>query len=483
MRVDGSSLQGENPLEPRKVPRFPGYFKMLGPGIVWMALAQGSGELIWWPYLVAKYGLGFVFILIPACLVQVPLLYNVGQYTVLTGESIFQGFFRVHRHYLLFLWVLFIVHFLWFGAFASAGATALVELTGLPPQEWFPTDVDPRPYQRLAWAYFMIAGFAGAVLLSKVVYTLIERIMWLVATVTMVGLLAACFHPEVSSQIGPFAKALVMPAGLSQPFDTGEDLTRLLTAVTFAGLGGFWLLFYSYWVREKGCGMARYVGRVTGLSGKKEEISDRAFRPIPTEESADRMGKWRKFLLFDGLVGVIGNILTTLMTCLLAFALLHPQGLWPEGEQLAVVQSEFFARSWGAWGRAVFLVVAAAFLADSWIATADSVARTHTDCSRLLSRSLSSISTRRLYGIYFVILTVLTSVTMPLAQPGTLILLTGVIGVVATVAYSFGLLALNLKMRNWLGDLGPSRLATGTLLFSALVYLGLAVSYFWVLLG
>ena len=198
MRVDGSSLQGENPLEPRKVPRFPGYFKMLGPGIVWRALAQGSGELIWWPYLVAKYGLGFVFILIPACLVQVPLLYNVGQYTVLTGESIFQGFFRVHRHYLLFLWVLFIVHFLWFGAFASAGATALVELTGLPPQEWFPTDVDPRPYQRLAWAYFMIAGFAGAVLLSKVVYTLIERIMWLVATVTMVGLLAACFHPEVS---------------------------------------------------------------------------------------------------------------------------------------------------------------------------------------------------------------------------------------------------------------------------------------------
>ena len=126
-------------------------------------------------------------------------------------------------------------------------------------------------------------------------------------------------------------------------------------------------------------------------------------------------------------------------------------------------------------------MVAAAFLADTWIATADSVARTHTDCSRLLSRSLRSISTRRLYGIYFVILTVLTSVTMPLAQPGTLLLLTGVIGAVATVAYAFGLLALNLKMRRWLGDMGPSRLATGSLLFSALVYLGLAVAYFGVL--
>ncbi len=325
----------------------------------------------------------------------------------------------------------------------------------------------------------MILVFGGAVLASKVVYTLIERFMWLVAVVTVAGLLAACFQSEVSSQIGQFGKALVIPAGLSRPFEAEEDLTRLLTAVTFAGLGGFWMLFYSYWVREKGCGMAAYVGRVTGLSGQEEEIPDEGFRPVATEQAASRLSKWRRFLLFDSLVGVIGNIFTTLMTCLLAFAFLYPQGLWPMGEELAVVQSEFFSHSWGAWGKAVFLIVAAAFLADTWIATADSVARTHTDCSRLLSAWFRSLSTRRLYGIYFALLTVLTSVTMPLAQPGTLILLTGVIGVVATVSYSFGLLALNLKMRGWLGDLGPSRLATGSLLLSALVYLGLALAYFW----
>jgi hypothetical protein len=27
----------------------------LGPGVIFMALAQGSGELIWWPYIIAKY--------------------------------------------------------------------------------------------------------------------------------------------------------------------------------------------------------------------------------------------------------------------------------------------------------------------------------------------------------------------------------------------------------------------------------------------
>ena len=48
----------------KPVPRFPGWWAALGPGVVWMALAQGSGELIWWPYIVAKYGLTFLFLLI-----------------------------------------------------------------------------------------------------------------------------------------------------------------------------------------------------------------------------------------------------------------------------------------------------------------------------------------------------------------------------------------------------------------------------------
>lgn len=36
----------------------------LGPGILWAALAQGSGELSWWPYMTAKYGAAFLGLLI-----------------------------------------------------------------------------------------------------------------------------------------------------------------------------------------------------------------------------------------------------------------------------------------------------------------------------------------------------------------------------------------------------------------------------------
>ena len=111
----------------RPLPAFPGWARALGPGIVWMALAQGSGELVWWPYLVAKYGLTFLFLLVPACLLQFPLNVEIGRYTLLTGESVFRGFFRLSKGLGLFLWVLMTLSFLWFGAFASAGGTALLE--------------------------------------------------------------------------------------------------------------------------------------------------------------------------------------------------------------------------------------------------------------------------------------------------------------------------------------------------------------------
>ncbi|HMJ15430.1 MAG TPA: Nramp family divalent metal transporter, partial [Polyangiaceae bacterium] len=87
------------------MPPRPALLAALGPGVIWLALAQGSGELIWWPYIVAKYGLGFLFLLVPACLLQWPLNVEIGRYTVLTGETVWQGFVRLNRVFALGLWL------------------------------------------------------------------------------------------------------------------------------------------------------------------------------------------------------------------------------------------------------------------------------------------------------------------------------------------------------------------------------------------
>ncbi|MCQ8105212.1 Nramp family divalent metal transporter [Methylomonas sp. SURF-2] len=458
-------------LKRRPVPAFPGWWAALGPGVVWMALAQGSGELIWWPYMVAKYGLTFIWLLAPACLLQYPLNLEIGRYTMLTGESIFHGFIRLHRGFGIFLWLLMSVSFLWFGAFASAGGTAMAELTHWP-EGW------SQRGQSLFWGYASIAVFVSAILASGVVYTLIERFMKLVALVTVIGLLSACMQTEVLASLPGFMRGLLGPSeAIPRPWEAA-DASKLLTAITFAGLGGFWILFYSYWLRDKGAGMAGLIGRITGLGGAEEAVHSDGFLPDEDQQSAANWSIWRKFLSADIMVGILGNLFTTLMTCLLAYALLFPKGLLPREYELAVVQSQFFAVSWGEFGRLLFLVIAAAFLTDTWLATADAVSRIQADIVMTLFPASRRLPARRWYYIFLALLTAITSFTMLLDAPGPLILTSALIGFVGTIIFPVALYILNHKLLPpHLPEWARPKRRPWLLGLSFLVYLVLAVLY------
>lgn len=460
------------PFKKAPLPPMPGMWRALGPGVIFMALAQGSGELIFWPYTIAKYGLTFLFLLIPACLLQFPVIYEIGRYTLLTGESIFQGFIRLNRHFAVTLWILFTLSFLWFGAFAAAGGTSIAALTDFPAG-W------TRREQTLFWAYATMGLFLAAILLSKVIYKLIETFMWGVAFFTVIGLLWASMNAEVIKALPEFLKGLIAPQWpMPRPWDPA-DATKLLTAITFAGLGGFWTLFYSYWLRDKGSGMAHYAGRLTGpITGKPEAIPDSGSLPSNDEGLAHIKG-WHRFMFWDIGIGVCGNLLTTLLTCLLAYALLFPKGLLPQGYEIAVVQSRFFEVSWGWWGKTLFLIVAAAFLSDTWLATVDAVSRTHTDCVYGFFPSARRIPYRRWYLYFLLILTVITGVTVQSSEPATLILISAVIGFIGTVLYCFALVFLNhVYLPRHLPSLArPSRTSLFFLLVSCSAYFLLALAY------
>jgi len=460
------------PYKKAPLPPLPSMLAALGPGVIFMALAQGSGELIWWPYIIAKYGLSFLFLLLPACLLQFPVTYEIGRYTLLTGESIFQGFIRLNRHFAFCLWILMTLSFLWFGAFAAAGGTSLAALTN------FPTGWTARG-QTLFWGYLSMFVFLSAILLSKVIYQLVETFMWGVALLTLVGLVWASANAEALHALPAFVKGLFIPhLPMPRPWDP-TDATKLLTAITFAGLGGFWTLFYSYWIRDKGCGMAHYMGRLTGpITGKAEAIPASGFTP-GNDEGLAHVQRWHRFLFWDISIGIGGNLLTTLMTCLLAYALLFPKGLLPQGYELAVVQSHFFEVSWGWLGRILFLIVAATFLSDTWLATVDAVSRIHTDCLYAFFPRTQSISVRSWYLIFLFLLTAITAATMGFAEPGPLILLSAVIGFVGTVMFSVALIFLNhvYLPRHLPATARPGRLNLVCLVASCLAYFALATMY------
>jgi Mn2+/Fe2+ NRAMP family transporter len=418
----------------RDLPPVPRLWAALGPGIVWMALAQGSGELYFWPYFAAKYGALYLCLLIPACILQTPINVEIGRYTLLTGESVFRGFTRLSPAFGLVFWIAFAANFVFIGGWASAGGTALADIVEFP-RGW---DLRGRT---LFWSYLITGLFAAALFVGRVVYRLIERVMLVVALVTAVGLVLACLHPKVLAHAPDFAKALVVPSGVPAP---PAELERFITMICYSGLGGFWSLFYSFWLREKGYGMAAYAGQITSpLTGKKELVAFEASRFEDTPENRSRWRGWMRTLLADNAVGILGNLITTLLMALLAFAILRPQGIWPEGWQVASRQGAFFGELWGPAARIVFLVISGCFLLDSWLAGADAVSRVHSEMLCTYSAAARAKGLRFWYYVFLVVMLGVTWAVLPFKDPDQVLTLTGVISLFAVSVFSIAVWRLN----------------------------------------
>jgi Mn2+/Fe2+ NRAMP family transporter len=463
-------------LKVAELPPVPRVWAALGPGIVWMALAQGSGELYFWPYFAAKYGALYLCLLVPACILQTPINLEIGRYTLLTGESVFRGFTRLGGGFGLLLWAGFAVNFIFVGSWVSAGGTALADIL-----RW-PGGWDERA-RTLLWSYAMTAVFAGALFVGRTAYRLVERFMLVIAVVTTAGLVAASAHPKVLAYVPAFARAMVAPAAVPAPPADPRELERFITMICYSGLGGFWSLFYSFWIREKGFGMAAHVGHITSpLTGKKELISFEGLRFDDTAENRTRYRGWLRTLLADNSVGVVGNLVTTLLITLLAFAVLHPQGKVPLGWRMAAEQGDFFGALWGPAARVVFLVIAGCFLADSWLAGVDAVSRVHGEMVCTYFPKARARGMRFWYYVFLVVMLGVTWIVLPFKEPDRVLTLTGVMSLFAVAVFSVALWILNYVRlpRHFPAWIRPNPIQRVLFACAILFYLAASGYYLWV---
>jgi len=430
------------PLKMENIPMFKGIFAYIGPGILWAALAQGSGELIWWPYLTAKYGAAFLGLLIPASLLQYWVNLEICRYTIATGETPMTGFTRISHLYAWIIWIGIFIENAWLGAYATAGGTALAALTGLP-SGWTARG------QSLFWGYSTIILYIFAMVFGRVVYNVIEKISMAVVVITMAGIIFALFQQKVLAVTGDFFAALVphvtMPDNI--PNWDPKDLNILVTSIAYAGAGGFGQLFIGYWMRDKGIGMGKLIGRITSpITGEAETIPATGYVFADTEENKRNYRGWVHYFSFENFIGVFLNLLTTVIMCWLAFALLLPEGKVPKGWEIAVVQSAFFEVAWGPIGKALFLIVAAAFLCDAWLQNTDGFSRVQADFFYANIPGAQKLHFRTWYYIFLGIFSVITMSTMVMAQPGVLITIRGVASFLAMGLFCPGLVYLNYVM-------------------------------------
>ncbi len=323
----------------------------IGPGIILAGTIVGSGELILTTSLGAKNGFVFLWLILFSCVIKVFVQVELGRYAISSGKPTLGALNELPgrifpTHWLVWWWFgmmlctvmqlggmtggvgqVLQLAFPGFSEQMTAGIVQLVPVTkGL---------FAARP--EMIWA--IVTCLAAMLLIYHGGY---RRIEWLttiivvsVTTITMLAVAALAWTDYAISwnQLASGFRLQTPPAGMMTAF----------AVFGITGVGATELFYYPYWCLEKG--YARFVGRYDG-----------------SPEWEARAKGWIKVMQLDAWVSMVVFTISTVAFYLLGAAVLHPQGLHPEGSQLINTLANMYAGPFGQWTRILFLVGAGAVL-------------------------------------------------------------------------------------------------------------------------
>ncbi|HXF94778.1 MAG TPA: Nramp family divalent metal transporter [Gemmatimonadales bacterium] len=289
----------------------------VGPGVIALGVAIGSGEWLLGPSVVVRYGTGLLWITTVAVVLQVLLNLEMARYTLYTGEPVVVGFMRTWPGPGFWGWaysVLCFFHIGWPGwALASATATAALVLGRLPQPG------DARLVILLGYATF--AACLLIVTLGRKIERSLEWAMWI--------LMAAVFGYLLVVDIATVSGAnwVRLARGLASvgAFPEGVDWPLVGAFAAYSGLGGMSNVFITHWLRDKGFGMAATVGYIPGALGGRLGLAPRGNVFDVTPQSLGAWRGWWRFLNVDqwGIFGA-GAILGMSLTCVLTLEYVPP---------------------------------------------------------------------------------------------------------------------------------------------------------------
>ncbi|MFZ8855280.1 MAG: Nramp family divalent metal transporter, partial [Thermofilaceae archaeon] len=261
---------GELPEPPK--PGLLSYLRAAGPGVIVGSLAIGSGELILFPAAVVNYGPSILWAALLSCIVQAVVAVEAMKYPVYCGQPVHRAFQKLPPGPLAWAstWILaLVIPIVWPGwAMGSATAIAALQLGRLPtPQD-----------SQLVLTWGAVALTAGLVVLhlgGKIERTL-ELVSW---PLIILPLLTVAVGVALAAPPAAWVEVLKGLAGFLEPrlgFPPQDRVNWLVMAAAIAYIpAGFGFnLFFSSYARDKGWGMGRFAGYISGIvRGRKVSLS------------------------------------------------------------------------------------------------------------------------------------------------------------------------------------------------------------------
>ncbi|MDA0748804.1 MAG: Nramp family divalent metal transporter, partial [bacterium] len=292
--------------------------------------------------------------------------FEVGRWTIATGETVYTGYSRVWRGFAP-LFILITV-FSWIApGWGRASGLALKALL-VGPEGWG---------SDTAWTMITFAGVALLLFGPQLIYQSVERTIELLVIVVTVGLVIVAFAVG-SADTWKALAAGVMNVGYRDP---ELSVKALFIAIVFAGAGGTANLFLTFYLRDKHIGMGRHVPTMLNpLWGRMEAMPSTGFRFEETEENITRFRSWWAYVKKDQILFFwLLNTVTILLFIFGALAVLHPKGIVPAAGTLIWDEAQILGEVWGAPGRYIFLIVGLATLFSTQLALVDGVSRSVAD--------------------------------------------------------------------------------------------------------
>lgn len=445
-------------------------FGIFGPAIILLAFGQATGELIHWPYLAVRYQYYFLYLLIPACIMQYPILYFLGRHTVISGESYLSLLTKSQKSFAILTWVVFFITTIWISSYTNSGGIGIVKFAN----KFFNLSLDEKSWGDYIAICINTIFFAVLVFSKRGTYQIVSRSMQVIALLSFSSFVV-----------------LTVFAIFEKPFDTGflpslldiklrmpdnwikADMKIVVSAVVFAGLGGLWNLLYSGWVRNQKMGMAAANDDdFIDYQSELPEIED-------SDSNRSNLSKTLKLLNTDLIIGIILNFLMLLMLIYVCIAF-WPFGKIPSPVGLSIITVLADAASYVEFIGFIFYLFIGLFLIDTWLTAADALSKVHANF--FLSFQKESPDTkdqsRKIYFFFLMFMWIMTLVTSFLAQPQTFLYLNGILSSIGSVLLVVGIFINESYISRKATWLSASKIQRMLLLLSLVFYLSFVVLYF-----
>jgi len=441
-----------------------------GPGLLWMLSAVGTGSILFTPRVASAYEYQFAWLLLLIVFFMAVMIREMGRYSVVTGLTLMEGLQHLPGPRNWALWFIFIPQ-LFAAAIGIAGLAAVVgsALASL------------LPGGTTFYGIATVVTCTGFTVAGK--YMRLEKLSRLLALALVVMALVAALV------VFPNSERLLQ--GFVPGWPENTELYLVLPWVGTILAGSMGIVWFGYWTATRGFG--------GGLLRTREETPEESEQVPDSADRVESLRSWIRLMTAAAALGVGGGFLVILAFMILGAELLAPQGLMPEGPDVAVDLARLFSEVWGEAGKYLLMAAVVVAIGGSVLANQDGWGRSFADISLVLLRRPGARSSRlhrmlrsaevrvgwrflqrtSLKRAYIATITGLVPLAIILVfeDPVEIMSVSGIIAAAHTPFIAGVTLLVN---RSQLPEgLAPGRISTLCMLLAACVYGVFALGYFW----